>query len=656
MIIEGAQVDFGLIDQTISKDNVTVKATQSKYSNALSTVKNDKPRAKIAYLEKDYFLLDGSFVFPEDDIDYNIGYESENISNEQGKFLIEPSIEYKFDNTHESYGVQIFFLDDCIAKDFTIYYYFNDELIGEKIVTNNKDKRYSDFDSNLGWNKVIIIFHKINELQRARFTDVVFGITDHYTEDQLVEISASKKTDIVGDYSDCGEFSFTFFNDNRFAISDIKDLSKGLIEWLKCTVYVKYKGRDNYEPFCSYFSETTDVKDKGKLIQISGFDQLYMLSETNYLKGIVHTGGYSLADFARDVAEDAGIEIIIDKEFEDIISYGYISEVPHREALRLIAEAGNGILLCNSQGIIQLKKLDITSKNDLTDDEIVKDSFNINNNDKLLGVNVTSYEYVPSRTVNFTAVDTVKLTGAVQKRVIDIPTGTSIDDAIVYIREVVGGGEIPKDAGIKNIEIVTLDEETQIIDYEIYGGNGENVIVGVRGHKHTLQELGHIEEVLVTGQAQTLEIVYSIYPALTNSIKIYVNTSTSTIIDNVKVYADRVVFDILTSDGTDTTSFVTVVGTPYNTATYNTELGSNVKNVKKIESNYLISQNLVNDVADYQYNKAIGKYIYNSKIVSDKEINIKDKYIMQDNNVIITGINFSLSYNENSFEINGVDE
>src|SRR5699024_2543572 len=86
--------------------------------------------------------------------------------------------------------------------------------------------------------------------------------------------------------------------------------------------------------------------------------------------------------------------------FQNIISTGYITEVPHREALRLIAEAGNGILISNPNGTIALKVHTPVNNGTLTADDIVERTYTTENEDKILGVSVTRYSFNASSTEN----------------------------------------------------------------------------------------------------------------------------------------------------------------------------------------------------------------------------------------------------------------
>ena len=577
MIIDGVRVNYGIIDQTIQDDTITPSASEnSAYSNANIPLQSGVTYDKIAYLEEDYFRLDNSHIFPVSGNTYNVGWESESLSDASGN--INEYIEYIFANTHDSYGVQITFPTYCAPYTFTLAYYNNDTLVGTRTVTGNTSTTYSNYDVRLQWNKVRLTFTKINPQQRARLWQIVFGINDVYNEDTLISVSASRTTDLTGDYDDSGEFSFQFFNDGRFDIRTINDLPIGLQEGLKVTVYLKKRGSTTYVPFGHYYSETTDVSENGQVITVSGYDELYNLGDTTYRNGIVYPNGRSLYDWAQEVAEDAGITLSIDNAFQNIISTGYITEVPHREALRLIAEAGNGILVIDASGNISLKKHTPTEKGEITADDVVEGGYSVENSDKYLGINVTKYMF----------------------------SAASAE-----------------------------------------------------------QELGHLDEIGLTAEPQEIEIVYSEYPAVISTIQVFVDTSSSAQITSTKIYSDRCVIT-LTGTAGDTT-FVTVTGKPYNSATTAVTRGSTAKNIKTIESNYLITGNLADDVADYQYAHVVNKYKHSAEIVSSTDYDLGNRVeIDTDNNAIstratgegqyVTRVGFDISYENHNENIEAIDE
>ena len=571
MIVDGVKIDYGIIDQTIEEDTVTDGSSEnSEFSDVQNTIGVSVTKTKIAYLEKDYFALDGSHVFPETGNTYDVGWESESLSDASGN--INEYIEYIFSNTHDSYGVQIRFPDDCPADTFTLAYYNGSTLIGTRTVTGNTSLTYANYDVRLQWNRVRLTFQKVNPQQRARLWQVVFGVNDVFDEDALISVSASRATDFAGDYDDCGEFSFQFYNEGRFDVRTINDLPIGLQEGLKVTVYVKPRGSDTYVVYGNYYSEQTVVEENGMIITVSGYDELYRLNDTTFRKGIVYPSGRSLAAWAQEVADDAGIDIEIDSEFNTIMSSGYITEVPHREALRLIAEAGCGILLVGSDGKIRLKKHTPKDAGELNEDDIVEGTYNVESREKYLGVNVIKYSYSAAK------------------------------------------------------------EE---------------------------QELGYLEEVGLTAEPQEIEITYSQFPAIVSTVQVFVDTTSSAQISDLKVYSDRCVFNITGTDGDS--SFVTVTGTPYNNATTSVTRGSTLKNIKKVENNYLITGDIADGVADYQYSRVVNKYNHSLEDVSEKIFAVGDKVGIKTGDeeaesTFVSKVGFAVSYLEHEETMEVVDE
>ena len=571
MIVDGVKINYGIIDQTIYEDTVTDGSSEnSEFSDVQNTIDVSTTKTKIAYLEKDYFELSGEHVFPEEDTEYNVGWESASLSDASGN--IDEYIEYIFGSLHDSYGIRLMFPTRCPADTFTIAYYNDSTLVGTRTVTGNTSLTYANYDVRLQWNRVRITFTKINPQQRARLWQVVLGINDLYDEDILISVSASNTTDLAGDYDDCGEFSFQFYNEGRFDVRTINDLPVGLQEGLKVTVYVKPRGSDTYVVYGNYYSEQTVVEENGMIITVSGYDELYRLNDTTFRKGIVYPNGRSLAAWAQEVAEDAGIDIEIDSAFNTIMSAGYITEVPHREALRLIAEAGCGILLVGSDGKIRLEKHTPKDAGELNKDDIVEGSYNVESREKYLGVNVIKYSFSAAKEA---------------------------------------------------------------------------------------QELGYLEEVGLTTEPQEIEITYSQYPAIVSTVQVFVDTASSAQISDLKVYSDRCVFNITGTDGDS--SFVTVTGTPYNNATTSVTRGSTLKNIKKVENNYLITGDIADDVADYQYSRVVNKYNHSLEDVSEKIFAVGDKVGVKTDDeeaesTFVSKVGFAVSYLEHEETMEVVDE
>lgn len=581
MKIEGIRIDYGLLDSTIAQDTIVGNSSEDTiYSDTRAVFENNE-KVELTYLEEDYFLLDGTFIFPEEGRAYNVGWESENISDANGNTT--DYIEYVFGFTHSSYGVQLRFPDDSVVEDFDVEYYGEDGTQLDVVsVRNNTQSYYSNFYYVSGWKKIRIQFLKVKPRQRARLYYVLFGTSLSLTEDDIMSISASRKVDFTSGYNELGDINFTFFNDGKFDIKSISDIAVGLQEGLKVQLYTKANGV--YIPYGEYVSESTVVQEDGIVVGVNGYSKMYSLNNSTYRRGVVFnkaSGGRSLGDWARDVAGDCGILIgeglYIDESFDSIISYGYITEVPHREAFRLIAEAGNGYVEVDKQGKVFLKKLSTNDNvaHSFTYDDIVENTLLSEESEKTYSVEVVSYDYYKS---------------------------------------------------------VEQDGSEKIL------------------------EVGRADGVALTTTPQHVEIVYSTYPVDVNSIaEGGIRTQVPATITNLSVYSDRVVFDISGEEGVET--WIVVLGVPYNTSSSILKKGTAESNVKKIENNFLISSNLVDAVAEYQYGRLVGKYSHTAEVVTDDISSIGEIASLPDNvEIIISETSISVEPDNIVEQIKGVEK
>lgn len=569
MLIDSVRATYGVIDNTIKVDTITPSSSDlSEFAADLSSTLENETKQKLAYLEQDYFLLDGNYIFPEIGKKYFVGFESANIADAAGN--IDAYVEYLFGQNHVSYGTTLIFPNNCAAKDFTIIYYADNTVLASKSFVDNTETQKEIYEQVEGWNRVRIVFSKVNAYQRARLSVIIFGVNIEISPDLMIEVSANKATDMSSDYFSSGEVSISFYNDGSvFNVANIRNLPLSLQTALRISLFVRLLGQESFVPWTEYFSSNTTISEDGEIVTISGYDNLYELSNTTYTKGVVYPDGRSLGEWAKEVADDAGFDIEIDGSFYGKISKGYISEVPHREALRLIAEAGCGRLRNDENGLLHLEPNTIGDLTlTLTKDDIVQDSYTTENQERILGVAVSKHTYIA-----------------------------------------------PKES----VSAV---------------------------------ELGHIESVLITDEPQEIEVVYGDYPVVTSTVAVFVNESTSAMIDNVRVYSERVVFTLTGTAGDET--WVTVTGKAYSHASTPIEVGT-ATSVKTIDTNYLLTDDLAQEVAEYQLSIVANKYEHTAEIVTEDDVDLGQKIKMLDDTVVVENVGFSLSYTTNEVTVKGVD-
>ena len=135
------------------------------------TVEN---RDKRSWLQKDYVSLDGKHLFPEDGKKYNVGWESNNLSNANG--VLDEYIQVNFAQVHSAFGIIIYFAEYSVAKDFTIDYYKDTTLVKSHSVTDNTASRVTVLDIIEEWNKVKITVTKTVAQQRKKIISISFNI------------------------------------------------------------------------------------------------------------------------------------------------------------------------------------------------------------------------------------------------------------------------------------------------------------------------------------------------------------------------------------------------------------------------------------------------------------------------------------------------
>ena len=401
------KVVYGLIDQTIGEDTKTYQFSgKTDYSQGANLF-DRAPKDSLIYLEENFALLDGTYKFPDSSkpLTYDVGWESQNLSDSDGN--LSEYVEFYFEDYHDLYGFILNF--GTPIKAFSVIFYKDATALDTISYSGNAISEFTKTVSVLQWNKVRINVTQIeNANQRCRINSVHFGISFDFDNDNLVSVDATKAVSIKNDNTDSSEADITFYNSGLFNIKTIKDLPVGLQSGIKIFVYF-----DN-ALFNEYIVDSTEVENEGKTINLICYDKLYYLNETIFSIGKVYPNGRSLYDWAMEVADDAKIDIFCDDSLKAIISKGYIGAVSHREALRMIAEAGNLNLIVAS-GNISLVPFSTSTGSDLTEEDIVDETLSIQNEDKILGVKVKQYAFTRTNLqVGLSENQDILLTGSLQ--------------------------------------------------------------------------------------------------------------------------------------------------------------------------------------------------------------------------------------------------
>ena len=139
---------------------------------------------KLATLEQNYFLLDGSFELPDETDNGEVGWWSGEISDSNG--AINQVLEFNFTEPQSSIGFTIAFDEKAnqYATDFKIEVFDpSDSLVSEDIVVGNTLNRYISEMPVDGYKRVKITFTKTSQpFRRIRVSEVVWHSSRIYDE------------------------------------------------------------------------------------------------------------------------------------------------------------------------------------------------------------------------------------------------------------------------------------------------------------------------------------------------------------------------------------------------------------------------------------------------------------------------------------------
>lgn len=365
MAIKNISIEYELFNKEIENTIITTTSTSgSSYSSA--TVVDDEKKLLIDWQSAETASSDGT---------------------------INTQIVFEFSKPQAVCGFRLSGNVTNVELEYKDMYSWNTRFVGD--VEN--DKSFGVYSDNEG-DGVYGIKLKVKKIVAgdtyAIIDYVQFSVIEQHNDSDLFNVNASKAVFLAAEEGNGGTFlcshnkiNSVFSEASDFELNHIPDsIKKGKIITLSVST-------DTEMIFSKYI--TTDFINDDGAIKIEAYDLLMTLNETYFRIGKVYTQGRSLADWAREVAQDAGVTVILDSSLENVISYGYITEVPHREAFRLIAEAANAYLTIDSSGRVAiLKDISEMEGHYNSPEKTEAETLSITDKDNIQGIQVNEYRFV----------------------------------------------------------------------------------------------------------------------------------------------------------------------------------------------------------------------------------------------------------------------
>ena len=362
-----AKVSFEILDVEAYEDATFVvsdEAPISRLSQAINKIRDMSQ--KYATFERDYFKLDGTYYIPppENLGDSELGWWSDVMCDPEGLFATRPYIEFDFTEPHSSIGLTLTFdkKTEEYASDFRIEAFdASGAVITSDFISGNDNPVYYYEKPLEGFQRILItIIRWAKGNRRARLVEVDFGVVREYTGDKLISFKVLEEMDLLASTVPSNEMEFVLDNqDQAFNILN----PNGIYRFLELNQEMSAQlgvliGDQKYEwiPMGKYFLTEWTVEEGAMTSTFVGRDIFTRLEILEYTGLLQNTNLY---DLAVDILIEANVErYVIDDKLKDITTVGFKEPIKVREALQMIAIAGQSIVRQGRDGSVLIEQFE----------------------------------------------------------------------------------------------------------------------------------------------------------------------------------------------------------------------------------------------------------------------------------------------------------
>ena len=367
-----ARVRFEIVDDEAYKDVSVILppiAPISPLGNEQIINRVRTMQDKYATFEQDYFKLDGSFKIPPTnqevtDNSIEMGYWSDDISDEFGIFEEPLKLEFNFAEKHSSIGLTLYFdiLNNEYATEFDVFIYSDSTIIYEANIIDNIKPRYTLIENLKDYNRIEIMFKRwSNPYRRCKIAEIDFGVVFEYTDDELIKLNILQELDPVSEKLPSDEVKFTIDNSDKL-FNPLN--SEGIYEFLTKgqNVFVEmglevYPGTFEMIPVGKYYLSKWK-SDEGTITStFTARDVFDVLGDREVAESTIKQNT-TLYDLAEKIMLDNNInDYKITENLKKIKTNGIYQKMSYRNLLRLIIEAGKCIAYTDNYGTLHIKEM-----------------------------------------------------------------------------------------------------------------------------------------------------------------------------------------------------------------------------------------------------------------------------------------------------------
>lgn len=487
------KVKFNIVDPETNPD---LSSNSEEIFSDLDNIKETTiPQTKnYATLEKNFWLLnDSQPIYGSEELEQT--YVSSYMSDKNCLFSDKACITLTSSVYLTTLGLTMVFdsIDKNYAKKLKVKAYRDSTMIMDKDYTlsSYSDRLiFADNEELVRWNKIEIYFIESSlPYRRIRVNQLLFGIMETYTDENLISAESKEKTTMINSELPTHTFKFTIDNMNKLFNPDNPQ------GWYR---YILQQQPISYEWGYQLDDGTIEWILGGKMLLTGSVEvgenqvSFSTTSLINYLtkvykKGVYNSSGRSLYDLAVDVLEDSNIDSSQYNLWSGLKSIKTDAPLPKLEArqlLQIIATTGNCILFTNRENVINIQPFNYVLNPDgmsydfITSNPVVKVQSELHNT--IIYINHYSKEdnvseLFKNESLEITGTKTIEIEYDLATDISATITGGTIVNANYYgryaILKITNIGEDTISLKVSGKKI----NNSQTIDSKQFNDDGENI-------------------------------------------------------------------------------------------------------------------------------------------------------------------------------------
>lgn len=487
------KVKFNIVDPETNPD---LSSNSEEIFSDLDNIKETTiPQSKnYATLEKNFWLLnDSQPIYGSEEFEQT--YVSSYMSDKNCLFSDKACITLTSSVYLTTLGLTMVFdsIDKNYAKKLKVKAYRDSTMIMDKDYTlsSYSDRLiFADNEELVRWNKIEIYFIESSlPYRRIRVNQLLFGIMETYTDENLISAESKEKTTMINSELPTHTFKFTIDNMNKLFNPDNPQ------GWYR---YILQQQPISYEWGYQLDDGTIEWILGGKMLLTGSVEvgenqvSFSTTSLINYLtkvykKGVYNSSGRSLYDLAVDVLEDSNIDSSQYNLWSGLKSIKTDAPLPKLEArqlLQIIATTGNCILFTNRENVINIQPFNYVLNPDgmsydfITSNPVVKVQSELHNT--IIYINHYSKEdnvseLFKNESLEITGTKTIEIEYDLATDISATITGGTIVSANYYGRyamlKITNTGEDTISLKVSGKKI----NNSQTIDSKQFNDDGENI-------------------------------------------------------------------------------------------------------------------------------------------------------------------------------------